>query len=145
MNPAVESRIEPSLKQRECFSVSTEFTSNRSSCCLFDSQEKICKLTLGCFQSPSNRASLHASTLSCLCLSVPSESVSVLTSPSYSVYFPPQTVGACKHHMMFIISGMSCLGRDHKVFYSLNINILVPTKTSYCHLILKSVVVCTLS
>lgn len=84
------------------FSTSRELKSNRSSCCLFNSWEKICKLTFQCFHSPSSWASPLICVLSCLCLGVPYESVLVFTSHSYSVYTLLST--GCKHGMMFTIN-----------------------------------------
>lgn len=84
------------------FSTSRELKSNRSSCCLFNSWEKICKLTFQCFHSPSSWASPLICVLSCLCLGVPHECVSVFASHSYSVYTLLST--GCRHGVMFTIN-----------------------------------------
>lgn len=69
------------MKQKTvCFSASAEFKSNQSSsCCLFHSQEKICKLTFQCYHSLSSWAS------ACFC-------------PFMSLSQCPLWVCLCSHH-----------------------------------------------
>lgn len=119
----LESVVAPLMKHKPVlFFYSRESGNQTEAAVVCWTQEKICKLTFGYFQSPSSWASLLVSVLSCFCLSVPSESFSVLAPHSYSVYTLLSTAAACKHHMMFTINrrrvcvfSVSRLKSDHKV------------------------------